>query len=134
MAKLEPLLAELPFACVSLQREWRDSDREVLQRLPNLINLGPELADFADTAAVISQLDIVVSVDTSVAHLAGSLGKPVLILLPHAADFRWLRDRADSPWYPTAKLLRQPAFGDWDSVIGGLADEILRHAGAGNSR
>jgi ADP-heptose:LPS heptosyltransferase len=59
-----------------------------------------------------------------VAHLAGAMGKPVVILLPHAADFRWLRDRADSPWYPTAKLSRQKAFGDWDSVIAGLADEL----------
>ena len=88
-----------------------------LRGLPNLIHLGDDLRDFADTAAIISLLDVVVSVDTAVAHLAGALGKPVVILLPHAADFRWMRDRDDTPWYPTAKLLRQPAFGDWDSVI-----------------
>ena len=99
----------------------------------NLVDLGPELADFADTAAVISLLDLVVSVDTSVAHLAGALGKPVVILLPHAADFRWLRERSDTPWYRSAKLLRQPAFGDWDSVIDGLADELSGRARDGDS-
>jgi tetratricopeptide (TPR) repeat protein len=134
LARLESLISNLPLACVSLQHEMRDADREVLRRLPNLTDIGPEMADFTDTAAVISHLDVVVSVDTAVAHLAGSLGKPVIIILPHAADFRWLRERVDSPWYPTAKLLRQPAFGDWDSVISRLADEILRHAGAVNSR
>jgi hypothetical protein len=124
LARLAPLLESLPFACFSLQRELRGADRDVLQRLPKLGDLGPELVDFIDTAAVISQLDVVVSVDTSVAHLAGAMGKPVVILLPHAADFRWLRDRANSPWYPTATLLRQKAFGDWDSVIAGLAEEL----------
>jgi ADP-heptose:LPS heptosyltransferase len=103
-----------------------------LQSVANLRDIGSELGDFADTAAVISQLDVVVSVDTSVAHLAGALGKPVLILLPHAADFRWMRQRSDTPWYPTAKLLRQPAFGDWDSVIAGLAGE-LRGYGQGQA-
>jgi ADP-heptose:LPS heptosyltransferase len=104
----------------------RDADRQTLCEVPNLVHLGGELADFADTAAVISLLDIVVSVDTAVAHLAGALGKPVIILLPHVADFRWMRARGDSPWYPTAKLLRQVAFGDWDSVIIRLRDELRR--------
>jgi Tfp pilus assembly protein PilF len=131
LAKFASLLAKLPFACFSLQREMRDADREVLQRLPNLVDLGPELSDFTDTAAVISLLDVVISVDTAVAHLAGALGKPVVILLPHAADFRWLRDRRDTPWYPTAKLLRQPAFGDWDSAISRLGDELREMVGGG---
>jgi tetratricopeptide (TPR) repeat protein len=129
-SRFEQLFANLPFTCFSLQREMRDADREVLQRLPNLVDLGPELSDFAETAAVISLLDVVVSVDTAVAHLAGALGKPVVILLPHAADFRWMRDRDDTPWYPTAKLLRQAAFGDWDSAIGRLADELRGIGGA----
>jgi ADP-heptose:LPS heptosyltransferase len=97
-----------------------------LRGLPNLVHLGNELRDFADTAAVISLLDVVISVDTSVAHLAGALGKSVVILLPHAADFRWMRNRDDTPWYPTAKLFRQPGFGDWDSVIARLGDELRR--------
>lgn len=134
LARLAPLFEHLPLACFSLQREMRAADREVLQRLPNLTDLGPELADFADTAAAISLLDIVVSVDTAAAHLAGAMGKPVVILLPYAADFRWLRASSDTAWYPTARLLRQPSFGDWDSVIGGLADELERHLAAGSGR
>jgi tetratricopeptide (TPR) repeat protein len=130
LAQLGRLFANPSSACFSLQREMRDADREALRGLPNLVDLGPELADFAETAAVISLLDVVVSVDTSVAHLAGALGKPVLILLPHAADFRWLRERSDTPWYRSAKLLRQPAFGDWDSVIARLADELSGGVGS----
>jgi hypothetical protein len=124
LARLAALFRDPPVQCVSLQSDLRDADGEVLCGLPNLVDLGGAFRDFADTAAVISLLDIVVSVDTAVAHLAGALGKPVVILLPQAADFRWLRGREDSPWYPTAKLFRQPAFGDWDSVIGRLHDEL----------
>jgi tetratricopeptide (TPR) repeat protein len=131
LARLASLFESLPFACFSFQREMRDADRDTLQRFPNLTDLGPELGNFAETAAVISQLDVVVSVDTSVAHLAGAMGKPVVILLPHAADFRWLRGRADTPWYPTATLLRQKVFGDWDSVIAGLAEELRGIIGRG---
>ena len=131
LARFGELLANSPFACFSLQREMRDADREVLHRLPDLSDLGPELCDFADTAAVISLLDVVVSVDTAVAHLAGALGKPVIVLLPHAADFRWLRNRSDTPWYPTARLLRQPAFGDWDSALVHLGDELRAMTRAG---
>jgi tetratricopeptide (TPR) repeat protein len=124
LAQLAPLFETAGLQCVSLQSELRGADRDMLRDLPNLVHLGDELGDFADTAAIISLLDVVVSVDTAVAHLAGALGKPVLILLPRAADFRWMRERADTPWYPTARLLRQPAFGDWDSVIGRMRDEL----------
>jgi len=102
---------------VSLQKELREGDADLLQSFPGVTNLGAELEDFSDTAAVISLLDLVISVDTSVAHLAGALGKPVWILLQFAADWRWLLDRHDSPWYPSARLFRQPAVGDWESVI-----------------
>lgn len=81
-----------------------------------LLDLSDRLHDFADTAAVISQLDLVITIDTAVAHLAGGLGKPVWILLAFAADWRWLMHRPDSPWYPTARLFRQPTRGDWASV------------------
>jgi Tfp pilus assembly protein PilF len=126
LARLSVLFENPPVHCFSLQTELRDADSEVLRELPNIVHLGGEFRDFADTAAVISLLDVVISVDTSVAHLAGALGKPVVILLPYAADFRWMRDRDDSPWYPTARLFRQPAFGDWDSVIVRLRDELRR--------
>jgi tetratricopeptide (TPR) repeat protein len=126
LARLAALFGDPLLSCVSLQTELRGADSDVLRDLPKLIHLGGEIRDFADTAAIISLLDIVVSVDTVVAHLAGAMGKPVLILLPHVADFRWMREREDTPWYPTAKLLRQPAAGDWDSVIARLRDELSR--------
>ena len=69
--------------------------------------------DFDGLAALVDALDLVVSVDTSIAHLAGALGKPLLVMLAHVADWRWLQDRTDSPWYPTARLYRQHASGDW---------------------
>jgi hypothetical protein len=96
LARLAALFEHPPMRCFSLQRELREADRETLQGLPHLVHLGDDLRDFADTAAVISLLDVVVSVDTAVAHLAGALGKKVLILLPYAADFRWMRHRADT--------------------------------------
>jgi tetratricopeptide (TPR) repeat protein len=124
LSRLAVLFNDPALRCFSLQGEMRDGDRETLAGLPDLIELGGGFRDFADTAAVISLLDVVVSVDTAVAHLAGALGKPVLILLPHAADFRWMRGREDTPWYPTAKLFRQPAFGDWDSVIARVGEAL----------
>jgi ADP-heptose:LPS heptosyltransferase len=82
-----------------------------------LVNLSADLHDFADTAAVISLMDLVISTDTSVAHLAGALARPVWTMLRFAPDWRWLTDRDDSPWYPSMRLFRQPAKGDWDGVI-----------------
>lgn len=82
-----------------------------------LFDLSPAIRDFADTAAWVEQLDLVISVDTSVVHLAGALGKPTWVLLPYMCDWRWGRDRADTPWYPSLRLFRQPQPGDWHSVI-----------------
>ncbi len=93
---------------------------------PHLTDLSPLLTDFAITAAVIQQLDLVITVDTAVAHLAGALGKPVWILLPFAPDWRWQLDRPDSPWYPTARLFRQTNRGEWPAVISAIVRELAQ--------
>lgn len=118
LARLAPLFEIADIQFVSLQRDASADDRALLRSCGNVLDVSDDLSDFVDTAALILQLDLVVTVDTAVAHLAGALAKPLVILLPFAADFRWLRGRADSPWYPTAMLFRQPRFDDWESVIG----------------
>lgn len=102
---------------ISLQQELREQDKETLEAASNLLPIGEHLQDFSDTAALIANLDLVITVDTSVAHLAGVMGKPVWILLPYAPDWRWLEKGETSPWYPSARLFRQPAIADWDSAI-----------------
>jgi hypothetical protein len=89
-----------------------------------LINLGPELKDFSDTAAVMSSMDLILSTDTSVAHLAGALGLPVWVMLQFMPDWRWLLEREDSPWYPTMRLFRQKKWGDWAEVIERVANAL----------
>ncbi len=89
-----------------------------------LIDWAGELNDFADTAALINQLDLIITTDTGAAHLAALMGKPTWILLMYAPDFRWLRHREDSPWYPSVRLFRQPAPGDWESPIRRIVDEL----------
>lgn len=92
-----------------------------------LIDLTADLHDFADTAALITHLDLVICVDTAVAHLAGAMGKAVWTLLPLSPDWRWMLGREESPWYPTMRLYRQPAWGDWASVIEQVAGDLCRH-------
>jgi ADP-heptose:LPS heptosyltransferase len=116
-------------AVVSLQKDVPEPDRDALRQATHVLDLSTELADLADTAAVISHLDLVVSVDTVAAHLAGALGKPVWVLLPAVAEWRWLPDREDSPWYPSARLFRQENAGDWASVASRVRD-ALRDLGA----
>ena len=112
------------FQYVSLQVESRDPDRQVLAANPHILCCGRELADFSDTAALCECLDLVISVDTSVAHLNAALGKATWILLPFDPDWRWLRGRNDSPWYPSAKLYRQQSFGGWREVLKRLAADL----------
>ncbi len=128
LALLRPLLAAPGFEFVSLQREYRDSDLAELGLYPGLLRLESELADFADTAAAIQQCDLVIAVDTAVAHLAGALAKPLWVLLPAVLDWRWMLERDDSPWYPTARLFRQPQIGDWDSVMARLGEALASFA------
>ncbi len=108
-------LADVQF--VSLQHDPSTNDRGLLRSHCNVLDVDKDLRSLVDTAALISQLDCVISVDTAVAHLAGALAKPTIVLLPFAADFRWLCGRDDSPWYPTARLFRQSQFGRWENVI-----------------
>jgi hypothetical protein len=124
LARLAPLWARADASFVSVQREVREGDAGALAVAARLVHLGDELSDFADTAAVLALADLVISVDSAVAHLAGAMGRPVWILLPCSSDWRWMLTREDSPWYPTARLFRQPAIGDWDSVIEQLRREL----------
>ena len=110
-------LADLDCELISLQRPIPKCDRKALRSMPALIRLGESLTDFAEIAAVIENLDLVIAVDSSIAHLAGSLGKPVWLLLAHTPDWRWLIEGADSPWYSNHRLFRQTAPGDWDGVV-----------------
>ncbi len=127
LCDLVPLL-DIDATFVSLQKEVRACDEEMLADC-GLLPLGEKLADFSDTAALISQLDLVISVDTSVAHLAGALGKPVWILLTHAPDWRWLLEGENSPWYPGARLFRQCETRQWADVTMRLRDALLEFAG-----
>jgi len=121
---LAPVL-ELPgISFVTLNPAMAANDEEKLARLGNVVHLAKQFADFADTAAAMAELDLIISVDTSIAHLAGALGKPIWILLPYVPDWRWMLDRDDSPWYPTARLFRQPKPGDWDSVVATVRQEL----------
>jgi ADP-heptose:LPS heptosyltransferase len=108
---------------MSLQKTLRPGEAEIL-RAAGAIDLSGQLTDFEDTAAVLAQLELVISVDTSVAHLAGAMGIPTWILLPYAPDWRWFLNRDDSPWYPTVRLFRQTEPGNWDSVMTRLADAL----------
>jgi ADP-heptose:LPS heptosyltransferase len=83
----------------------------------NHVVLGNEIKSFSDSAAIIQIMDLVITVDTSIAHLSSAIGKPTFILLPWSPEWRWLIDRKDSPWYPTAKIFRQPNLGNWEEVI-----------------
>lgn len=125
---LADLLRSLPtgFTYVGVQKEVRAEDEPALHSSDRILYLGGELDDFADTAALCQCLDLLVSVDTSVAHLAGALGRPTWVLLSHLPDWRWLLDRTDSPWYESVSLYRQSRPGDWSGVLEHLGNDLLR--------
>ena len=110
---------------VSLQKELRDADQSALAHWPQVQHFGDEIEDFSDTAALCDLMDVVIAVDTSVAHLAGALGVNTWVLLPHFPDWRWLMERSDSLWYPTMQLFRQEAAGEWAPVLAAVRQQLL---------
>jgi tetratricopeptide (TPR) repeat protein len=124
---LSALLAALPdtLEYVSLQKEVRASDKEALESNGHIRHFGDALKDFGDTAALCEWMDLVISVDTSVAHLSGALGRPTWVLIPYVPDWRWLLDRDDSPWYPSVKLYRQCDDRDWANVLDAVKADLV---------
>jgi len=123
-ASLKPLLDLTNFSWISLQIDDHHSEAALVAK-GSLRDIRDQIHDFADTATAIVAMDLVITVDTAVAHLAGALGKPVWILLPFAPDWRWLLERNDSPWYPTVNLFRQKTPGDWEGVINRVVEALL---------
>ncbi len=123
LAALAPLITLPGIAFASLQVGPAAAQIEARFGIPDA---SPYLRDFAATARLISRLDLVISVDTATAHLAGALGKPVWLMLPYAPDWRWMAGRCDSPWYASARLFRQSRPGDWDGVVARIAEALVR--------
>jgi tetratricopeptide (TPR) repeat protein len=123
---LAPLLRMPGYEFHAVQTEVRPADRAWWNANAALRDHSDALRDFADTAALVAELDLVIAVDTSAAHVAGALGRPVWIMIPHAPDWRWLLEREDSPWYPTARLFRQRHAGDWAEVVARVAEALPR--------
>ncbi len=117
LARMAPFRGAGRASFVSLQKPMPAADRATLDQFGGMTDISADLTDFGETAAVIENLDLVITVDTAMGHLAGALGKPVWIMLPKASDWRWMLNRADSPWYPSARLFRQQTPGAWDTVI-----------------
>jgi tetratricopeptide (TPR) repeat protein len=126
-------LLELDATFISLQKDPRPADREVLER-SGIVDLTAQLTDFTETAALVSCLDLLITVDTSMAHLAPTLGCPTWIMLPHAPDYRWLLNRDDSPWYPAVRLFRQDASRERVGVIERVRAELSAAIGIWNGR
>lgn len=122
LAPLGPLFDIEGIEWVSLQ--GGDVSAEIAEAGVPLLDLEPIRNSLNDTAAAMAELDLIISVDTAAAHLAGALGRPTWVMLPHAPDWRWQIGRSDSPWYPTLQLFRQPVPGDWDSVVSAMADAL----------
>lgn len=130
LRKMAPVLEVAGVDWFWLQPDIREADREALADYPAMNLIGKSFGDFADTAAVLEQLDLVISVDTSVAHLAGALGRPVWLMLPFLPDWRWMLDRDDSPWYPSVRLFRQRRPGDWSEAVLQVAQALVLRVAA----
>lgn len=127
---LEIFLKAFPqdkYDLICLQKIVKDQDLDTLHSRTDIQFFGPELNDFSDTAALIECVDLVISSCTSVPHLSGAMGKPTWLLLSHVADWRWLCDRKDSPWYKAVRLYRQKDFGDWDNVLQRISIDLGLH-------
>jgi len=129
LAALLPLWQVRDVSYISLQKGAGADQVHSLPEGSTLTDWTADLNDFADTAALIQNLDLVITVDTSVGHLAGAMGKPVWVLLPFAPDWRWMLSRDDSPWYPTMRLFRQPTIGDWETPIKQVLQSLQSHFG-----
>jgi hypothetical protein len=127
LAALAPLLAMREIEWIGLQKGAAAAQIAALPRECKLRDMAAGSQNFADLAAVLSELDLVITVDTSVVHLAGALGRPTLLLLDTGHDWRWLQHRNDSPWYPTVRLIRQAARGDWASAVAQAQLELYRY-------
>ena len=124
LAQFAPLFARLDVAIVTVQKGDQIAQVGGYFGQASLINLGPSINDFTDTLAILQSLDLLVTIDTSVAHLAGASGRPTFVILPYAPDWRWLLRRDDSPWYPSLRLFRQSRPYDWSGVIEKITDAL----------
>jgi ADP-heptose:LPS heptosyltransferase len=113
-----------------VQKGDREHESEYLANEFDLRTLSPAIKDFTDTLAIIQALDLLITVDTSVAHLAGAAGRPVWVLVPAYLEWRWLTDRTDSPWYPSMRLFRQQESGEWGTVIEEVRAALLEWCAA----
>jgi hypothetical protein len=123
LAQLAPL-DRFGVALFGLQKDVRGVDRAMSTTFRNLRLLADEITDFRDTAALLTLMDVVITVDTSIAHLAGALARPLLLMLPNVCDWRWMLNRDDSPWYPTARLFRQTRPGHWSDVVQRVCTQV----------
>jgi hypothetical protein len=124
LAQFKPLFARDDIVLLTVQKGPQIAQVGSYFGPAPLINLGPEIADFADTMAILKNIERLVTIDTSVAHIAGAIGVPTSLVLPYAPDWRWLLDRDDTPWYPSLRLFRQRRAYDWSGVVEAVADSL----------
>jgi hypothetical protein len=128
LERLLPLAAAHAGEFVCLQKPVPARDLPVMANFSGLKDYSEELGDFAETAALIANLDLVITIDSAVGHLAGALGKPAWVMLAKAADWRWMLNRPDTPWYPTLRLFRQQTPGAWDALIADVSSTLRNEA------